>query len=82
MNEIGYFFAVEAVFQNEQHWDEVIFLGDALQFGPRPDEVLTRLRKSDALCRLHPADSRGHPIPLLPKSFISSSTLACMASRA
>jgi putative phosphoesterase len=44
--------AVEAVFQHEQHWDEVIFLGDALQFGPHPDEVLSALRKTDACCIL------------------------------
>lgn len=42
--------AMEAIFQRERHWDEVIFLGDALQFGPRPDEVLRALREMNAIC--------------------------------
>ena len=44
--------AMEAIFHREKKWDQVIFLGDALQFGPHPDEVLTDLRKMKALCLL------------------------------
>jgi protein phosphatase len=44
--------AMEAIFRREKRWDEVIFLGDALQFGPHPDEVLKDLRKMNALCLL------------------------------
>jgi putative phosphoesterase len=44
--------ALEAIFEHEKHWDEVLFLGDALQFGPHPDAVVTALRETDALCLL------------------------------
>ena len=44
--------ALEAIFRRERDWDEVIFLGDALQFGPFPDEVLSDLREMNALCLL------------------------------
>ncbi len=44
--------AMEAIFITEKQWDEVIFLGDAMQFGPHPDEVLQSLRELDARCLL------------------------------
>lgn len=35
--------ALEAVLDRESGWDEVLFLGDAVDAGPHPDEVLARL---------------------------------------
>jgi len=35
--------AVKTIFDSEE-FDESIFLGDAVYFGPDPDEVVTRLR--------------------------------------
>ena len=35
--------ALEAVLDRESDWDEVLFLGDAVDAGPHPDGVLTRL---------------------------------------
>ena len=32
--------ALEAVLDHETDWDEVLFLGDAVGYGPHPDEVL------------------------------------------
>lgn len=37
--------ALQAVFDHERSWDEVIFLGDAIVAGPQPDEVVDRLRE-------------------------------------
>jgi len=36
--------ALDAILDHEQEWDEILFLGDAVTFGPHPDEVLSRLR--------------------------------------
>jgi putative phosphoesterase len=44
------FAAMEGIFRQEKSWDRVIFLGDALLFGPQPDEVLSELRNLGALC--------------------------------
>lgn len=37
--------ALEAVLEQEGEWDEVIFLGDAVTYGPQPNEVVSRLRE-------------------------------------
>ena len=31
--------ALEAIFQSENRWDEILFLGDAIIGGPQPDEM-------------------------------------------
>lgn len=35
--------ALEAVLAAETDWDKILFLGDAVDFGPHPNQVLTRL---------------------------------------
>ena len=35
--------ALQAVFEAEGSWDEILFLGDAVGWGPNPEEVLTLL---------------------------------------
>jgi protein phosphatase len=42
--------AMKAIFDQEKQFDRVIFLGDAILFGPEPEEVVTALREMDALC--------------------------------
>ncbi len=41
--------ALEAILEGERTWDEVICLGDAIVAGPFPDEVLSLLRRLDAI---------------------------------
>ncbi len=56
---------MEAIFEAESSRDRVIFLGDALMFGPQPDEVLTGLRTMEALCLMGNHDTE----ILRPESF-------------
>ncbi|MFC4454468.1 metallophosphoesterase family protein [Deinococcus sonorensis] len=46
--------ALEAVLADAQarRYDRVVFLGDAVGYGPRPEEVLATLRRLDATCIL------------------------------
>ncbi len=41
--------ALEAIFQVEQHWDDLIFLGDAVMAGPHPNEVVSLLRQQPGI---------------------------------
>jgi protein phosphatase len=36
--------ALDAILDHEGEWDEVLFLGDAVTYGPHPNEVVDRLR--------------------------------------
>ncbi len=42
--------AMKAIFDQEKQFDRVIFLGDAILFGPEPEETVTALREMDACC--------------------------------
>jgi len=41
--------ALEAVFETEGSWDEILFLGDAVGWGPNPEEVLSLLSKQSGV---------------------------------
>lgn len=50
--------ALEAVFEAEGSWDEILFLGDAVQCGPWPNEVLDLLRGQQGLFIMGNEDRR------------------------
>ena len=44
--------ALEAIFEYEQTWDEVLFLGDAVMAGPHPNEVVSLLAQQEGFLLL------------------------------
>lgn len=45
----GNIYALEAVVEGVRGWDRIIVLGDLVDYGPRPGEVIDYLREHDAL---------------------------------